>query len=279
MIVVALILTALIQAYCYGFSGEINATAVAVAVHDGDTFRLDRNVNGSDTVRLADINASELGQPLSYEARDFLKGLVLAKTVYLDIDNIYVYDYSGTGDRLICVVYVDYNSTHYENVNKALLTAGLAETKEYYNEFNSDTWTLYVPKTDLIPEFSTSPVLVLLMLLTTLTATVAVRKKHYTSRALFEIPIEQCASFSRRNQLPSVGCSTPISLTFAGSSANANYYSTRAKYVRSRTMQTKKEGAIQWFFRRIPLVSPRRLLSSCVPYRLGVPVASISCTA
>jgi hypothetical protein len=42
---------------------------------------------------------------------------------------------------------------HYENVNKALLNAGLAEKKEYDNEFNSDTWTLYVPKTDLIPEF------------------------------------------------------------------------------------------------------------------------------
>jgi hypothetical protein len=111
-----------------------------------------------------------------------LKGLVLAKTVYLDIDDIYTYDYSGTGDRLVCVVYVDYNSTHYENVNKALLTAGLAEIKEYYNEFNSDTWAIYVPKNDLVPEFSTSPILVLLMLLTTLTATVAVRKMQYTSR-------------------------------------------------------------------------------------------------
>ncbi len=42
-----------------------------------------------------------------------------------------------------------YNSTHYENVNKALWIAGLAERKEYDNEFNADTWDLYVRKTDL----------------------------------------------------------------------------------------------------------------------------------
>lgn len=151
-VIVATILCPSFLVYCYAFSGEIDATAVAVEVHDGDTFYLDRVIKGSSTVRLADVNASELGQPLSYEARDFLKGLVLAKTVYLDIDDIYIYDYRGTGDRLVCVVYVDYNSTYYENVNKALWIAGLAEKKEYDNEFNADTWTLYVPKTDLTPE-------------------------------------------------------------------------------------------------------------------------------
>jgi endonuclease YncB( thermonuclease family) len=147
--IVAMILSQSFIACCYASSRKIDATAVAVKVHDGDTFYLDRVIKGSSTVRLADINASELGQPLSYEARDFLKGLVLAKTVYLDIDDIYIYDYHGTGDRLVCVVYVDYNSTQYENVNKALWAEGLAERKEYDNEFNADTWTLYVAKTDL----------------------------------------------------------------------------------------------------------------------------------
>jgi endonuclease YncB( thermonuclease family) len=138
-VIVAMILSPSLLVCCYASSGEIDATAVAVEVHDGDTFHLDRVTNGSDTVRLADVDAPELGQPLSYEARDFLKGLVLAKTVYLDIDDTYVYDYRGTGDRLVCVVYVGYNSTHYENVNKALWIAGLAERKEYDNEFNADT--------------------------------------------------------------------------------------------------------------------------------------------
>lgn len=151
-VIVAMILSQSFLVCGYASSREIDATAVAVKVHDGDTFYLDRVIKGSSTVRLADINASELGQPLSYEARDFLKGLVFAKTVYLDIDDIYIYDYHGTGDRLVCVVYVVYNSTHYENVNKALWAEGLAERKEYDNEFNADTWTLYVPKTDLTPD-------------------------------------------------------------------------------------------------------------------------------
>lgn len=145
-VIVAMILNPSFLVCCYASSGEIDATAVAVSVHDGDTFNIERVTNDSDTVRLADVDATELGQPLSYEARDFLKELVLAKTVYLDIDDIYIYDYRGTGDRLVCVVYVDYNSTHYENVNEALWIAGLIEKKEYDNEFNADTWTLYVPK-------------------------------------------------------------------------------------------------------------------------------------
>jgi len=181
VIIVAFVLIAPVLVRCSAFSGEIDATAVAVDVHDGDTFRLDRIVNGSDTVRLADVNASELGQPLSYEARDFLKGLVFAKSVFLDIDDIYVYDYGGTGDRLVCVVYVNYNSTHYENVNEALLVAGLAEKKEYANEFNADTWALYVPKTELIQEFPSLLVLIGVMLFTSVS--VAVWRKHCVSCA------------------------------------------------------------------------------------------------
>ena len=67
-VIVAIILNPLFLVCCYASSGEIDATAVAVDVHDGDTFYLDRAINGSNTVRLADVNASELGQPLSSEA-------------------------------------------------------------------------------------------------------------------------------------------------------------------------------------------------------------------
>jgi endonuclease YncB( thermonuclease family) len=88
----------------------MDATAIAIGVHDGDTFHIDKEFHGSDTIRLADLNASELGQPLSVEARNFLSGLVYQKTVCLNIDDVYIFDYSGTGDRLVCVVYVDYNS-------------------------------------------------------------------------------------------------------------------------------------------------------------------------
>lgn len=152
----------------HSFSGEIDGTAVATTVHDGDTFNIDRDFHSSHTIRLADINASELGQPLSYEARDYLIQLVRGRSVYLDIDDVYIYDYSGTGDRLICVVYADYNSTHYMNVNEALVVSGLAEIKEYDNEFNVNSWTLYVPKTDIAPEFSTFLILPLFLAATIL---------------------------------------------------------------------------------------------------------------
>jgi predicted ATP-grasp superfamily ATP-dependent carboligase len=73
------------------------------------------------------------------------------------------------------VVYVSYNSTHYKNVNKALLDAGLAEKRDYSNEFDPNTWTLYASK-DAIPEFQ--PLLVLSALsMLTLPAVIICRKK------------------------------------------------------------------------------------------------------
>ena len=50
------------------------------------------------------------------------------------------------------------------NVNKALLVEGYAQIWEHDNEFNSSTWTLYVPKNH-VPEFATfmtPPLLVVL---------------------------------------------------------------------------------------------------------------------
>jgi endonuclease YncB( thermonuclease family) len=154
--------------FAYAFSGEIDGTAVATTVHDGDTFNIDTEFHISHTVRLADVDASELGQHLSYEAIDYLIQLVRGKSVYLDIDDVYIYDYYGTGDRLVCVVYVDYNSTHYMNVNEALVVAGLAEVKDYDNEFNVGSWTLYVKKTDVAPEFPSFLVLPLFLAATIL---------------------------------------------------------------------------------------------------------------
>jgi len=160
-------------------SGEIDGVAVVTSVHDGDTFYIDREFHGSSTIRLADINASELGQPKSIEARDFLAGLVNQTTVYLDIDDNYIFDYHGTGHRLVCVAYVDYNSTNYLNVNKALVDAQLAETKDFTdNEFNPFTWTLDVSKKE-VPIVPESPYFLFLSLLmiTTLLAVIAHRKK------------------------------------------------------------------------------------------------------
>jgi len=115
---------------------EIDEMAFVRRIIDGDTF---------DTplgrIRLADVDAPEYGEAGYEEAKLYLKSLILYRTVYLDIDDLYKTDKYG---RYICVVYVRYNSTHLLNVNKALLKAGLARVADYPNEFNPYKWTLYV---------------------------------------------------------------------------------------------------------------------------------------
>jgi len=91
-------------------------------------------------VRLADINAPELDEAGGREAKNALINLVLNKKVYLDVDDAQVMDKYY---RLICVVFIDYNSTHVLNVNKWLIENGYAEITDYENEFDPNTWTLY----------------------------------------------------------------------------------------------------------------------------------------
>jgi micrococcal nuclease len=150
-------------------AGEIDATTVVDWVIDGDTF----DTTSGDRVRLADIDAPEYGEPGYYDAKNFLISLVYGKTVYLDIDDIYETDKYG---RLVCVVYVKSSSTHYKNVNKALLVEGVAVIKNYHNEFDPYTWTLYVDN-DSIPEFP-SFLILSLFIVATLLATIVYQTKH-----------------------------------------------------------------------------------------------------
>ncbi len=47
------------------------------------------------------------------------------------------------------VVYVDHNSTHVKNVNKALLVEGVAVIYDFSNnEFSPQSWSLYIQKTE-----------------------------------------------------------------------------------------------------------------------------------
>ena len=94
-------------------------------------------------MRFADINCPEVGQPGSYEATEFLSGLIYNRRVYLDIDDYYT---TGPYGRLICLVYVNYNSTHYLNVNEAFLEYNMAYISNYDNEFEPYQWTLFVEK-------------------------------------------------------------------------------------------------------------------------------------
>jgi endonuclease YncB( thermonuclease family) len=149
-----LILTGLILSLCFGsvraYSGEIDRVAVVTTVFDGDTFVIDNN----ESIRFADVDTPEIGESGYQQAKDFVINLVHGKTVYLDIDNLTTTDQYG---RFVSVVYFDYNSTHYKNLNKALLDSKLAVEDDYpNNEFNPANWNLFESKTITTPNPSTN---------------------------------------------------------------------------------------------------------------------------
>lgn len=122
-----------------GSGTTIDATDTVVRVIDGDTFvahRLGR-------VRLADVDAPELGEPGGEEATEVLRSLVHLRVVFLDIDGLHETDRYG---RTVAVVYVEHNETHLLNVNVALLEAGRVRVVDFPNEFDPDAWNRYVAR-------------------------------------------------------------------------------------------------------------------------------------
>jgi micrococcal nuclease len=115
---------------------EVELNGAVVSVIDGDTFDMVATNGTQYRVRLADVDAPERGEVGYTEAKEYLKRLIYDKTVYLDVDDLYKWDNYGSGSRLVCVVYIEYNTTHYLNVNEALVKAGYVQKKEYANEFN-----------------------------------------------------------------------------------------------------------------------------------------------
>ena len=120
-------------------SMEIDETTVVTRVIDGDTF----DTLSGDRIRLADVDTPEKGESGYHEARNFTIKLLYQQSVFLDIDDVYKTD---KFDRLVCVAYVDHNSTHVLNVNQALLDEGYATIWDFENEFNPYTWRRYYPK-------------------------------------------------------------------------------------------------------------------------------------
>lgn len=116
---------------------EVDVTATVYKVVDGDT--LDAFPVGR--VRLADIDAPELGEAWGREAKEALTGLTFKKKVYLDVDDLYVMD---KYNRLIAVVYIRHNETHLLNVNLFLVMKGHAVIVDFPNEFDPKAWMLYV---------------------------------------------------------------------------------------------------------------------------------------
>jgi hypothetical protein len=126
---------------------EVDGTAVVTYIVDGDTF----DVHTDDRIRLADIDTPELSEQGGQEAKDFLSDWIFGNPVYLDVDDYYQFDTNGT--RIVCVVYTYYNTTHLLNVNKLLLNEGHAIIDNHDNEFNPNSWSLYV----LNPTSTSSP--------------------------------------------------------------------------------------------------------------------------
>ena len=183
MTAIFLVLTMQNATIAKAYAIKIDFTGTANNIIDGDTFDVTA-VNGTQyRIRLADIDASERGEAGYTEAKEYLSGLVYGKIVYLDVDDLYVWDNHGTGNRLVCVTYVNYNSTHLLNVNQALVQAVNVEKKNYDNEFNPYTWSLYVPKEQAIPEFPPATILALAAIAMIMLA-VFLKRKHLRERAL-----------------------------------------------------------------------------------------------
>jgi endonuclease YncB( thermonuclease family) len=145
----------------YAYPGEMNGTVTQIV--DGDTFYFVA-LNGTKyTIRMADVNASEIGQTGYVEAKAALDSMIYGKTVYLDVDDLYIWDNRGTGSRVVAIPYIDHNSTHFLNVNEAMFQGGYVEKKDYRNEFNPYTWRLYEPKAQGIPEFPIVTALIVLL--------------------------------------------------------------------------------------------------------------------
>jgi hypothetical protein len=173
-----LLLICLIVGLCFGIVGalspEIDRVATVTRVIDGDTI----DVDGGYVIRFADVNTPEVEEAGYKQAKDFVTNLVKGKTVYLDIDNKTVTD---PYNRLVCVIYFDYNSTHYENLNKALLVANLAVVDDFSNnDFNPDSWSLYVPKSQIaIQEFPITALFVVVLVVVSLLLGIGKRKLSY----------------------------------------------------------------------------------------------------
>jgi len=133
---------------------EIDLTSKVTNVVDGDSFKIQ-----GDEVRLADVDAPEFYEEGYSKASERLDHYINGRKAFLDLDQKTGRDPYG---RLIAVVYIEINSTHFLNVNEALIQDGTVIEIDYPdNEFNPDDWERLVenplaqkpaPSVEPIPE-------------------------------------------------------------------------------------------------------------------------------
>ena len=119
------------------------ASGDVISVVDGDT--IDVQLPGQEIrVRLADIDAPEMGTPQGQTAKHFTTKWLQSNSVSLDIDDKRRTDPYG---RIIAVVYLLKPDGTVENFNKKLVDAGQACIWDFSdNEFNpADWWSGVIP--------------------------------------------------------------------------------------------------------------------------------------
>jgi endonuclease YncB( thermonuclease family) len=130
------------------FAFEVDASGIVTEMKDGDSFV----VSGVGGVRLADIDAPEYDKPGGTASKIYLTSLIFGERVYLDISSMSEKDQYG---RYVCVAYLHVESKKYLNVNEKLVQEGYAKYDNYLNnEFDPDTWSLYVYEAEAYDEAS-----------------------------------------------------------------------------------------------------------------------------
>ncbi|MET1123637.1 MAG: thermonuclease family protein [Archaeoglobaceae archaeon] len=130
---------------------DVDAICSLHRVVDGDTVWVNCSsgfkAGQKFKVRLAEIDAHELDEPMGREAKEYLESLLSGRCIVLDVDERYPYDRYG---RVIAIVYVKLNETHYLNVNYEIVRAGYAEFVDYPNSWHPEDLREYlVSKTPL----------------------------------------------------------------------------------------------------------------------------------
>lgn len=144
-----LLALSLFSSLVYGSASlEIEARVIVYRVNSGDSFE----AFPLGKIVLADVIAPDSGNE-SRKTLEKLVSLVNNTEVFLDVDDGSYATDSTTGT--VSLVYVRINSTHLKNINQALLEEGLVSIDNQLNEFNPDTWDLFVycPKVEIENNF------------------------------------------------------------------------------------------------------------------------------
>jgi hypothetical protein len=159
VVTASIIVLAVLYSLAAAESISTDSPEVVFTVIDGSSFQL---VSGG-TIKLAAVDTPNSGQPGYLESKDYLTTLIQGKTVYLDTGLTATTDQQS---RLLCIVYLDYNSTYFENVNMAMIQNGYAVPNSTNNNgFDPGTWTWFVlkqastatPSVILTPQSSATP--------------------------------------------------------------------------------------------------------------------------